>query len=68
MDSQLLRTFWNVVIEAPSSLLLAFDDASLSQYVLNGLEEQMILNQDQQSVMSRYITSRLSLIRDLARS
>jgi hypothetical protein len=68
MDSQLLRTFWNVVIETPASLLLAFDDASLSQHVLNGLESQMMLNKDQQSVINRYIASRLSLIRDLARS
>ncbi|HEY9846664.1 MAG TPA: hypothetical protein V6D03_10755 [Candidatus Caenarcaniphilales bacterium] len=66
MNPFLLRQFWNLVETTQSNILLSLDDASLIQWLLHQLQQQRALNGDETSVLNDYISSRLSLIRDLA--
>lgn len=68
MNPTLLRQLWALIENSQSSLLLALDDHSLIQWLLEQLSNQRSLNGKETECLSGYIQSRLSLIRDLAES
>ena len=66
MTPSMLRQLWSVVEMTQSNILLKLDDASLVQWLLKQLTTQRSLNRDEANILSDYIQSRLTLIRDLA--
>jgi len=66
MTPLMLRQLWSLVEATQSALLLNLDDASLVQWLLRQLRTQQPLNPEEITILSSYIQSKLSLIRDLA--
>ena len=66
MTPLMLRQLWSLVEATQSALLLNLDDASLVQWLLRQLKTQQSLNTQEITILSSYIESKLSLIRDLA--
>ncbi len=66
MTPLMLRQLWSLVEATQSALLLNLDDASLVQWLLRQLRTQQPLNPEETTILSSYIQSKLSLIRDLA--
>ncbi|NJM70993.1 MAG: hypothetical protein HC862_12605 [Scytonema sp. RU_4_4] len=66
MNSSMLRYIWSVIEETQTSTLLNFSDAELVQQLIRLLENRRLLNDEEISIVSAYIGSRVSLIRDLA--
>lgn len=66
MTPTMLRQLWSLIETTQANLLLKLDDASLVQCLLKQLKQQRSLNQDEANILSDYLSSRLSLIRDLA--
>lgn len=66
MTPTILRQLWSVVEMTQSNILLKLDDASLVQWLLKQTKTQAPLDLDETNVLSQYIHSRLTLIRDLA--
>jgi hypothetical protein len=62
----MMRQLWSLVETTQATHLLNLDDASLEQSLLNQLSDRQTLNSEQTMVLSSYIRSRLTLIRDLA--
>jgi hypothetical protein len=62
----MMRQLWSLVETTQATHLLNLDDASLEQSLLNQLSDRQALNSEQTMVLSSYIRSRLTLIRDLA--
>lgn len=66
MTPTILRQLWSVVETTQSHTLLKLDDASLVQWLLKQTKNQASLDGDETNVLTNYIESRLTLIRDLA--
>lgn len=66
MTPTILRQLWSVVETTQSNTLLKLDDASLVQWLLKQTKTRAALDQNETHVLSDYIHSRLTLIRDLA--
>lgn len=66
MTPTILRQVWSVVETAQSNTLLKLDDASLVQWLVKQIKKQAALEQHEIHLLSDYIHSRLTLIRDLA--
>ena len=66
MTPTILRQLWSVVETTQSNTLLKLDDASLVQWLLKQTKTKALLDQDETHVLSNYIHSRLTLIRELA--
>ncbi|WP_250122524.1 hypothetical protein [Chroococcidiopsis sp. CCMEE 29] len=66
MTPTILRQLWSVVETTQSNTLLKLDDASLVQWLLKQTKTQASLDQNEAHVLSDYIQSRLTLIRELA--
>ena len=66
MTPTILRHLWSVVETTQSNILLKLDDASLVQWLLKQIKTTASLDHNQTTILSDYIRSRLSLIRDLA--
>ncbi|NMG07463.1 hypothetical protein [Brasilonema sp. UFV-L1] len=66
MNSSMLRYIWSVIEETQTSTLLNFSDAELVQQLIRLLKNRKRLNDEEISIMSAYIGSRVPLIRDLA--
>ena len=66
MTPTILRQLWSVVETTQSNTLLKLDDASLVQWLLKQTNMQASLDHNESHVLSNYIYSRLTLIRDLA--
>ena len=66
MTPSMLRQLWSVVEMSQSHILLKLDDATLVQWLLKQLTVQQSLDRHEKTILSDYIQSRLSLIRDLA--
>jgi hypothetical protein len=64
----MLRQIWSLVETTQTNLLLNLDDASLVQCLLRQLNTERSLDSQETDLFSRYIQSRLPLIRDVARS
>ncbi|MEB3272741.1 MAG: hypothetical protein ACO4CG_05365 [Prochlorothrix sp.] len=68
MTPSLLRQVWSQVEETQTNMLLQLDDPSLACLILNQMQRHQILNSAEADQVMKYITSKLSLIRDLALS
>jgi len=68
MSPVMLRQLWSLVETTQSNLLLNLDDDSLVQWLLRQLTTQRSLDSQEADTFSRYIQSRLPLIRDVAHS
>lgn len=66
MTPTILRQLWSVVETTQAHTLLKLDDASLVQWLLKQTENKASLDGDETNVLTNYIESRLTLIRDLA--
>lgn len=66
MTPAILRQLWSVVEATQAHTLLKLDDASLVQWLIKQTTTKTSLDGSQTDVLSDYIQSRLSLIRDLA--
>ena len=66
MTPTILRQLWSVVETTQSNTLLLLDDASLVQWLLKQTKTKASLDRDEIDILSNYIHSRLTLIRDLA--
>ncbi|MBW4665357.1 MAG: hypothetical protein KME01_14345 [Chroococcus sp. CMT-3BRIN-NPC107] len=66
MTPAILRQLWSVVEATQAHTLLKLDDASLVQWLIKQTTTKTSLDGSQTDVLSDYIRSRLSLIRDLA--
>lgn len=67
MTPFLLRQFWSLVEATQTNILLSLDDSSLSQWLLRQFQAQRALNHKETAILNHYISSRLPLIRDIAR-
>ncbi|MGD1863092.1 MAG: hypothetical protein ACFB0D_00920 [Phormidesmis sp.] len=66
MDVSLLRQLWSIVESAPSHRVSSLDDSGVVQWLMDLLKADPTFDSRQLPVASRYIQSRLPLIRDLA--
>ncbi len=66
MTPTMLRQLWSLIETTQANILLKLDDASLVQWLLKHLKQQRSLNSDETNIMTDYLHSKLSLIRDLA--
>ncbi len=63
-----MRHVWSVIEETESKTILSLNDADLLKQLIQQLENKKQLSKEQMSVMSKYLSSRVPLIRDLALS
>ncbi|WP_009631628.1 hypothetical protein [Synechocystis sp. PCC 7509] len=66
MTPAILRQLWSVVETTQAHTLLKLDDASLVQWLIKQTTTKTFLDGSQTDILSDYIESRLTLIRDLA--
>ncbi len=66
MSPTLLRQLWSLVENTQANTLLGLDDTSLVSWLLRQLEKRRDLERYETDILSDYIYSKLSLIRDLA--
>ncbi|MCY7322261.1 MAG: hypothetical protein LH660_10810 [Phormidesmis sp. CAN_BIN36] len=66
MTPIMLRQLWSLVDATQVALLLNLDDASLVQWLSRQFRAMQPLNSEETTILSSYIQSKLSLIRDLA--
>jgi hypothetical protein len=62
----MLRQLWSLVETTQPSQLVSLDDDSLVQCLLKRLKTESSINGQEVDLLNDYISSRLSLIRDLA--
>ncbi|MBE9178304.1 hypothetical protein IQ268_06850 [Oculatella sp. LEGE 06141] len=68
MTPLMMRQLWSLVETTQTNVLLSLDDSSLVQWLLRQLPTERSLDTHEADVVSTYIHSRLSLIRDLAQA
>ncbi len=68
MNSSILRQLWSVVEETQANILLSFGDTELVQQLVAQVESRGLLNTEEVGTVSAYLSSRLLLIRDMARA
>lgn len=68
MNPNLLRQLWSLVEASQTSTLLDLDDNRLVKWLLEQMTGSKGINPSEADLLSRYIQSKLSLIRDLAQS
>ncbi len=61
-----LRLIWAVVETVPSQNLLSSSDTALVSTLVQRASSQSVLSESEISSLTRYIQSKLSLIRDIA--
>ena len=66
MNSLTLRHLWTVVEETQTNVLLRLSDTELVKQLLSQVDNKNPLSGEETNIMSAYILSRTSLIRDLA--
>jgi hypothetical protein len=66
MTPLLLRQLWSLIESTQSAILLSLDDQSLVQWLVRQFGTERALNHCEADTLSRYIQSKISLIRDLA--
>lgn len=66
MSPTMLRQLWSLIETTQANMLLKLDDASLIQWLLKQIKQQRSLDLHEIDIISAYIQSKLSLIRDLA--
>jgi hypothetical protein len=65
MEPTLVRLVWTSVAACCDRDLVGFSDSMLIQHLLNQLHRQILLNEQDQSLLKQYLTDRVPLIRDL---
>lgn len=68
MNSSILRQLWLVVEETQANIILSFGDTELVQQLVAQIELRGLLNNEEVGTVSAYVSSRLLLIRDMARA
>jgi hypothetical protein len=68
MNSSILRQLWSVIEETQANILLSFGDTELVQQLVAQIELRGLLNTEEVGTVSTYLSSRLLLIRDMARA
>jgi hypothetical protein len=68
MNSSILRQLWSVVEETQANMILSFGDTELVQQLVAQIELRGLLNNEEVGTVSAYVSSRLLLIRDMARA
>lgn len=66
MSPTMLRQLWSVIETTQANMLLKLDDASLVQWLLKQIKQERSLDLKETDILSAYIQSKLTLIRDLA--
>jgi hypothetical protein len=66
MTPAMLRKLWSLVEATQASLLVNLDDADLAQLLLKRLQTESSINSKDEDLLTDYIQTRLSLIRDVA--
>jgi ribosome assembly protein YihI (activator of Der GTPase) len=66
VNASMLRQLWSLIEEIQSSTLLKLSDAELVAQILQRLEAKKVLSTEDNNLVSDYIYSKTSLIRDLA--
>lgn len=66
MKTAMLRQFWAVVETTQSQILLNLDERELSNLLLGKLDRRLPLSGEDEKVLTTYINSKASLIKDLA--
>lgn len=66
MPPIMIRQLWSLIETTQAALLLNLDDSSLVQWLLHQFGNKQKLNAEETSILSKYIHSRLTLIRELA--
>ena len=66
MTPTMIRKLWSLVETTQASTLVALDDASLVQCLLKQVKTEAGINGKEADLLNDYISSRLSLIRDMA--
>ena len=68
MSPFLLRQLWSVIEAAHSNHILSLDDQGLANWLVEQLCHQSSLSNVELTQVSRYVRSKLPLIRDMAQS
>lgn len=68
MSPFLLRQLWSVIDDAHSNHILSLDDQGLVNWVMEQLCHQSPLDNGELNQLSRYIQSKVNLIRDIAQN
>lgn len=66
MTPILLRQFWSLIENAQAHVILGKDDPSLVEWLITQMCETRSLEHHEAEVLSHYIRSKTSLIRDIA--
>lgn len=66
MTPTMLRQLWFLIETTQANMLLKLDDASLVQWLLKQIKQERSLSGHEIDILSDYILSKTSLIRDLA--
>jgi hypothetical protein len=66
MTPLMLRQLWTLVETSQASFLLSLDDNNLVQWLLRCIRAERSLDHTETDVLTTYIHSKLTLIRDLA--
>lgn len=67
LDTRLIRQFWSVVQSLPTAGLASWDDASLSQSIVDRLRGDPAFDPQHLPMIDAYIRQRLPLIREMTR-
>jgi regulator of replication initiation timing len=68
MNSSTLRELWTLIDNIQPNILVSIDEKELIEQILNQLTENTSLDLEDDDLVSVYISSKMSLIRDLAES
>jgi hypothetical protein len=66
INSSMLRVTWSVIEDTPTSDLLTLPDTALIKLILQQIASKILLSGEEVCALYGYISSRISLIRDLA--
>ncbi|MEB3229802.1 MAG: hypothetical protein VKJ64_02245 [Leptolyngbyaceae bacterium] len=65
MSPRMIRQVWTLIEKSQPHTLLSLDDNSLVSWIISEMESGRLLNSQEVDLYSRYIRSRLPLIRDM---
>ncbi|MDX2239157.1 MAG: hypothetical protein NW224_00560 [Leptolyngbyaceae cyanobacterium bins.302] len=68
IDTSLLRLTWSVIEETQTSSLLSLTDTGLVRLLLQRISRRILLSGEEVYLLYDYISSKITLIRDMAES
>jgi succinate dehydrogenase flavin-adding protein (antitoxin of CptAB toxin-antitoxin module) len=66
MEVSKLRQLWSLIEKTQTNTLLQLNDTDLVEWLLGQIEKQKSLSLEENNILTTYIRSKSSLIRDLA--